>query len=94
MPPGVSLCIPTYNQVDSLRKVLDSIAAQDFGDYEIIITDDSPGDSISQLLREYSFKGEVRYFKNSVRKGSPENWNQAIHHASGDYIKVLHHVFN
>jgi glycosyltransferase involved in cell wall biosynthesis len=91
MPPGVSLCIPTYNQVDSLRKVLDSVAAQDFGDYEIIVTDDSPGDSISQLLREYSFKGEVRYFKNSVRKGSPENWNQAIRHASGDYIKVLHH---
>lgn len=91
MSPGVSLCIPTYNQVDSLRKVLDSIAIQDFVDYEIIITDDSPDDAVSQLLRGYSFKGEIRYLRNSVRKGSPENWNEAIRHASGDYIKVLHH---
>jgi glycosyltransferase involved in cell wall biosynthesis len=91
MSPGVSLCIPTYNQIDSLRKVLDSVAAQDFSDYEVIITDDSPGDSVSQLLLEYLFKGEVRYFKNRIRKGSPENWNEAIRHASGDYIKVLHH---
>jgi glycosyltransferase involved in cell wall biosynthesis len=91
MPPSVSLCIPTYNQIDCFRKTLDSIAIQDFADYEIIITDDSPDDSVRKLLQGYSFKGEVRYFKNDVRKGSPENWNEAVRNASGDYIKMLHH---
>ena len=91
MSPSVSLCIPTYNQIDCFRKTLDSIAIQDFANYEIIITDDSPDDSVRQLLHAYSFKGEVRYFKNDVRKGSPENWNEAVRYASGDYIKMLHH---
>jgi cellulose synthase/poly-beta-1,6-N-acetylglucosamine synthase-like glycosyltransferase len=36
----VSICIPTYQQVEYLKKTLDSIQFQDFHDYEIIVTDD------------------------------------------------------
>jgi glycosyltransferase involved in cell wall biosynthesis len=89
--PKVSICIPTYNQVDCLRRALDSILSQDFSDYEVIITDDSTNDGVSRLLREYSSSDRLRYFENADRKGSPENWNEAVRHASGEYIKILHH---
>ena len=38
MPPKISICIPTYNQINCLRKALDSVVSQDFSDYEVIVT--------------------------------------------------------
>jgi glycosyltransferase involved in cell wall biosynthesis len=87
----VSICIPTYNQTIYLSKALNSILDQDFNDYEIIITDDTPDDSVKRLIDKFDFNGRLKYFKNSVALGSPENWNEAIKKASGEYIKILHH---
>lgn len=87
----VSVCIPTYKQVDFLRCTLSSVASQDFKNYELIITDDSPDDSIVDLLKEFSFGDKLRYCKNTPSKGSPENWNVALRMARGEYVKILHH---
>jgi FkbM family methyltransferase len=91
MKPKVSICIPTYKQIDYLRKTLDSISIQKYSDYEIIITDDSPDDSVKELLKEFDFKDKLKYFKNKIRLDTPENWNEAVRQASGEYIKMLHH---
>lgn len=89
--PKVSICIPTYKQVEYLRKTLDSIREQDFTDYEIIVSDDSPDDSVKNVLKEYDFKGKLNYFYNSPALGAPANWNFAMNKAVGDYIKIMHH---
>lgn len=90
-PPVVSICIPSYKQTDYLRRSLESISIQKYSDFEIIITDDSPDDSVKNLLEEFNFNGKLKYFKNKERLNTPENWNEAIKHASGEYIKMLHH---
>jgi glycosyltransferase involved in cell wall biosynthesis len=64
---------------------------QSFDDYEIIVTDDSPDDSVENLIKEFLPCAKLKYQKNMLRKGSPENWNQAIMLSSGEYIKILHH---
>lgn len=87
----VSICIPTYKQVDFLRLTLVSVLEQSFDDYEVIITDDSPDDSVLNLLSEFNFGSRLRYFKNPEPLGSPRNWNEAIAKASADLIKILHH---
>lgn len=89
--PKVSICIPTYKQVEYLKKTLDSIRVQDFTDYEIIVSDDSPDDSVKNVLKEYDFKGKLNYFYNSPALGAPANWNFAMNKAVGDYIKIMHH---
>ena len=87
----VSICLPTYNQPDYLRLALDSIIAQDFKDYEVIITDDSTNDDSVKLAEEYKLKiPNLTYYKNQPKKGSPGNWNEAISKAKGEYVKVLH----
>lgn len=91
MPPKVSICIPTYKQVKFLTITLNSILSQTYDDYEIIITDDTPDNTIEQLLSIFNFKGRLKYFKNEIQLGSPRNWNRAIELASGEYIKILHH---
>ena len=87
----VSICIPAYQQPECLQKALESIQKQSFSDYEIIITDDSKDDSIKNLVAKFSFGEKLKYIKNKTRLGTPENWNEGIHQATGDYIKILHH---
>ena len=87
----LSICIPAYCQTHYLNEALRSIQTQTFLDYELIITDDSPDDSVASLLKLFNFNGKLRYYKNNDPLGSPENWNEAVRYAKGDYIKILHH---
>ncbi len=89
--PRVSICIPTYKQTEYLKKTLDSIKIQTFKDFEIVITDDSPDNSVKELVNTYDFDVNLRYIKNKIPKGSPANWNEAIRQSTGEYIKIMHH---
>lgn len=89
--PKVSICIPAYKQVEYLRKTLNSVLIQDFTDYEVIVSDDSNDDSVEHLLKEFDFKGKLKYLRNNPSLGSPGNWNYSMNQASGEYIKILHH---
>ncbi|MDR1369046.1 MAG: glycosyltransferase [Dysgonamonadaceae bacterium] len=85
-----SICIPAYKRADVLKRALDSVFEQDFSDFEVIVTDDSPDDSVENLVRSYP-EGSIHYFRNQKRLGSSENWNEGIRKAQGEYIKILHH---
>ena len=47
--PKVSICIPAYNNVNEVKRLLESIFLQRFKNYEIILTDDSTNNEISEL---------------------------------------------
>lgn len=89
--PKVSICIPAYNQVTYLKRTIDSVLSQSFTDYEIIITDDSDSDMVKDFVAQYNLPHTIHYFKNEIQLGTPENWNEAIRKATGEYIKILHH---
>ncbi len=89
--PRVSICIPSYRQPLSLRRALDSVTRQSFSNYEVIVSDDSEDDSVERVVEEVSLGKKLRYCRNLRRLGVPENWNQAIRMAEGEYIKILHH---
>ena len=56
-----SVIIPTYNRVDLLRRALESVWAQDFHDYEIVVVDDGSHDETMAYLE--SLGGKVRAFR-------------------------------
>jgi glycosyltransferase involved in cell wall biosynthesis len=87
----VSICIPTYNQVEYLKKCIQSILVQDYLDYEIVISDDSTNDSVKSYIDSLSLNEKISYYRNSPSLGSPENWNASIYRAKGKYIKIMHH---
>jgi glycosyltransferase involved in cell wall biosynthesis len=89
----VSICLPTYRQKIYLEKNLQSILTQSFSDFELIITDDTPDNEIFCLIEDFKarFNGKLRYYKNNVSLGSPENWNESIKYATGEYVKIMHH---
>jgi glycosyltransferase involved in cell wall biosynthesis len=88
--PKVSVCIPSYKQPALLEKCIDSVLMQNYPDYEIIVSDDTPGDSVERLIGG-KYRGKISYFHNSTPLGTPENWNHAASKATGKFIKMLHH---
>lgn len=84
--PKVSICIPTYNNIDEVKRLLRSIENQTFTDYEIIITDDSSDNEIEEYVKEYNY---INYTHNKPALGHIFNWNAAIEKASGKYIKIM-----
>lgn len=94
----VSICIPAYENAAGVRRLLESIADQSLTDYEIIVTDDSASGDVETLVQEYAASLQetagdhrIQYYRNTPRKGAAGNWNEAIAHASGEYVKIMHH---
>lgn len=86
----VSICIPTYNQVEHLKKCIESVLMQDYKDFELIISDDSTTDDVRNYINSLN-NSAVKYFRNAPALGPPANWNFAMEKALGEYIKILHH---
>ena len=86
----ISICIPAYKRVEFLGRLLDSIAMQSYKDIEVIVSDDSPGNDVKELCDKYMNSFSLQYHKNDNALGTPENWNEAIRRAKGQWIKLMH----
>lgn len=88
--PKVSICIPAYKNPGGIKRLLASVIGQTYTDYEVIITDDSPDDSVKCAVEESGIPN-IKYYRNEERLGATANWNAAVGHAEGEYIKIMHH---
>lgn len=86
--PKVSICVPVYNNVKEVKRLLDSIQEQTYTDYEVNITDDSDGTEIADLVSGL-LDERIRYVHNGKNLGHIFNWNAAIAKARGEYIKIM-----
>jgi glycosyltransferase involved in cell wall biosynthesis len=90
MPCLISICVPAYKRTSFLKRLLDSIAIQTFRDFEVIIADDSPDETIKELCAGYGELASIFYYRNQNALGTPENWNESIRKAKGEWIKLIH----
>ena len=88
--PFISICIPTYKRADLLKKLLESIRLQTFTDFEILINDNSPDDTVKDLVAAYTDLLPVTYQKNVPAISATENCNKVISRANADWIKIMH----
>lgn len=58
MKPEISIIVPVYNVEKYLRQCIDSILAQTFKNFELILVDDGSPDKCGEILDEYSLKDE------------------------------------
>jgi glycosyltransferase involved in cell wall biosynthesis len=87
---SISICVPAYKRTAYLKRLLDSIAQQTYRDFEVVVTDDSPDESVKNLCSEYQNSFVLHYFKNETSLGTPANWNHGISKAKGEWIKLIH----
>ena len=88
MPPRVSICIPTYHQSTLTKRLLDSVFQQTYTDFEVILSDNSNDDSVKTVAKTYN-SDKISYFKNVPPLSMTENWNNSIHLARGEYVKIM-----
>ena len=89
--PIISVCIPTYNGGDFLEETLNSVAAQSFADFELVIVDDGSRDATLEIAERFA-AGEprTRIIRNTARAGSSaRNANRCVEEARGEWIKFL-----
>jgi glycosyltransferase involved in cell wall biosynthesis len=88
--PRVSVCIPTFNSALYLAEALESVLAQDFDDYEVVIVDDGSSDASRKIASDYTARdSRIRCFANRATLGISGNCNRCMELARGTYIKFL-----
>jgi glycosyltransferase involved in cell wall biosynthesis len=87
--PAVSVIVPNYNHARFLRRRIDTILAQTFQDFELILLDDCSTDDSRSMLSEYGFDPRVRLEFNEVNSGSTfKQWNKGVRMARGEYVWI------
>ena len=90
--PKISVCIPAFNSANYIVQAVESLWAQTYKDFEIIIVDDCSGDQTLALVRNLQKMSSqcLRVYSNDHNIGLSKNSNRCIEHARGIYIKFLH----
>jgi glycosyltransferase involved in cell wall biosynthesis len=86
--PRVSIGMPVYNGARHVRKSIESLLAQTFTDFEIVIADNCSSDATGDICREFAARdARVRYVRHATNRGAVFNWNFVVEEARGQYFK-------
>jgi glycosyltransferase involved in cell wall biosynthesis len=79
--------MPLYNEERHLPEALDCVLAQDYDQFELIISDNVSEDRTSEVCREYAAKhSRIRYFRNERNVGANTNFKRVFELARGEYF--------
>ena len=87
MTPYFSILIPAF-KVSYLKECIESILAQIYKNFEVIIVDDASPYDICSIVSQFNDE-RIRYYRNEVGFGAYNvvgNWNKCLGFATGDYV--------
>lgn len=87
--PVISVVIPAYNCEDYIRPCIDSLVAQTFDAFEIIVVDDGSTDATPEILESYSGQHPYIHVLHQQNKYAGVARNLGMQHARGSYIMFL-----
>lgn len=86
-----SILVPAFETKEEyLRAMLDSVLAQTYGNFELILADASESNRVEQVVKTYEDK-RILYRRLKQNAGISANTNQALMYATGDYAGLLDH---
>ncbi len=90
--PSLSVGLPVYNGQRFVGKAIESILNQDYGDFELIISDNASTDDTGHICQQYArMDKRIRYYRNEVNVGAASNHNRVFELANGKYFKWAGH---
>lgn len=89
--PQLSIGLPVYNGQNYVRQALESILAQTYQDFELIISDNASTDRTEEICREYLTDPRVHYYRAVKNNGGAWNWNRVFELSKGVYFKWCAH---
>jgi glycosyltransferase involved in cell wall biosynthesis len=86
--PSVSVCIPCYNGDQFVGRTIESVLAQSFTNFELILVDDQSTDDTVSVLKSFS-DPRIRLFLNEHNMGLGPSWKSALSQSTAKYVKLL-----
>ena len=85
----VSIIMPSYNTGRFIRETIESVLAQSYPAWELIIVDDCSTDNTDYVVNQYLTDERIRYIKNDTNSGAAVSRNRALREAKGKWIAFL-----
>ena len=86
--PSVSVIIPTFNHSKLIVQTLESVFAQTFSDFEVLVVNDGSPDDTTGALRQFISAGRIRYFEKK-NGGQADARNFGLARAQADLIAFI-----
>lgn len=85
--PLVSIGLPVFNGEAYLRRALDSLLAQDYPNFELIVSDNASTDGTQAICQEFAARdSRLKVYRNETNLGSVFNFNRVFELSSGKYF--------
>jgi glycosyltransferase involved in cell wall biosynthesis len=92
MIPRVSVGLPVYNGERFLRDAIESVLAQTFTDFELVISDNASTDGTAAIAAEFATGDDrVRHLRHEATRGARWNFNRVFDECRGNYFVWLAH---
>ena len=90
--PLVSVGMPVRNAERHLREAIESLLAQDYTNFEVVISDNASSDATESICREYAGRDQrISYHRSDQDRGAVWNFNQVFTLARGTYFMWAAH---
>jgi glycosyltransferase involved in cell wall biosynthesis len=90
--PTVSIGLPVHNGAAFVAEAIESILAQTFADFELVISDNASTDRTPEICRGYAAADRrIRFYRQETNIGAAPNFNLVFHRSSGKYFKWAAH---
>lgn len=88
--PLISIISPVYNSEDTIEKMIKSVLAQTYENFEFIIVDDVSSDSTPKLVKAYAERdSRIKFIQNAKNMGPGPAKNKAIRFSSGELMTFI-----
>lgn len=85
----VSIVMPSYNTAKYIAETVQSVLAQTYQNWELIIVDDCSTDDTNEVVKPFLRDSRIRYLKNEKNSGAAVSRNRALREAKGKWIAFL-----
>ncbi|MCP3919082.1 MAG: glycosyltransferase family 2 protein [bacterium] len=86
--PRITVGLPVFNGAPYVARTIESVLAQTFEDFELIVSDNASTDDTESIVRTFEARDErVRYVRREENVGAAENFNGLVHEARGELFK-------
>lgn len=90
MSPKVSVILCCYNQAAFVEKAIESVLAQTYRDFELIVVDNGSTDGSAEIIRKFETHPQVKFVPCPENVAVTRRLNQGIRLCSGEFISLLY----
>src|SRR5437016_943724 len=86
--PRFSIVIPTRNRADTLRHTLRTCVAQEFDDFEIVVSDNDSSPLVREAVESFA-DPKIKYVRTPRLLAMSDSWEFAVAQAAGEFITLI-----